>query len=711
MDGDEVSAELKKGQAIYQRWQGKIQDALKREKTFRKESKRVVKLYEGDKAEQTPFAILYSNTETLQPAVYNARPIPFVDRRFKDPDPVAKMAAEAGTRILKFLIEAESDEYDNFDELIPPTVLDALLTNRGVTRFKYVADTAGGQVSNESVFGEAVRWDKFFHGHARTWKKVPWIGFEWDMDREEVEANFPDKKDQISFDDLEDQVQEEQTGDNKEQLSGVKLAKVWEIWDKSSRKVYFFSPCFKDGALKIVDDPLKLAGFFPVPKPLNFMRKVTSLIPTPLYIQYEQQAKELNDITTRLKRIIRALKVRGFYNSTIEGIEKVLDADDNTLIPAENMASMPDGTTADKMLWIMPLNDLVQTAQSLYNQREQVKQVIYEITGISDILRGSSIASETATAQNIKNQWGTLRLKKMQKEVQRYCRDSLRIILEIAVTRFDTKTVAAMTGLPYPTAEMKQQAQLQAQAIQQQASMMTVQTPIEGQGQPPQQPQAPQIPPEIRQILQSPSWEDVLGLLRDDTLRAYRVDIETNSTIDAEASQDKQDISELLNALSQFLNGVAPLIEKGILPFDVAKNMMLAIARRFTFGPQLEDSLNQMSAPPPPPEAQPDPSEQVKLEAIKAKAQADTAKSQLDMQQAQQQAQLDAQELEGKKQLMALEFQIKQAELQIKQQELEIQREGLRMKGEANLQAHQIKMAGLAAKAAQPEKAPENATV
>lgn len=710
--GDEVSSEVKKGQNLYQRWQGKIQDALKREKTFRKESKRVIKLYEGDKAEQTPFAILYSNTETLQPAVYNARPIPFVDRRFKDPDPVAKMAAETGTRLLKFLIEAESDEYDNFDELIPPAVLDALLTNRGVTRFKYVADVKEGEVHSESVFGEAVRWDKFFHAHARTWKKVPWIGFEWDMDQAEVEANFPDKKDDISFEDLEDQVQEEQAGENKEQLSGVKLAKVWEIWDKNSRKVYFFSPCFKDGPLKVVDDPLKLAGFFPVPKPLNFMRKVTSLIPTPLYIQYEQQAKELNDITTRLKRIIRALKVRGFYNSTIEGIEKVLEADDNTLIPAENMASMPDGTTADKILWIMPLNDLVQTAQSLYGQREQVKQVIYEITGISDILRGSSVASETATAQNIKNQWGTLRLKKMQKEVQRYCRDALRIILEIAVTRFDTKTVAAMTGLPYPTAEMKQQAQLQAAALQQQASMMTVQTPIDGQGPtPPQQPQAPQIPPEIQQILQSPSWDEVLGLLRDDTLRAYRVDIETNSTIDAEASQDKQDISELLNALSQFLNGVAPLIEKGTLPFDVAKNMMLAIARRFTFGPQLEDSLNQMAAPPPPPEAQPDPAEMVKLEAIKAKAQADTAKSQQDMQRSQQEAALSAQELEGKKSLMALELQIKTAELELKREELRIQAEGLRMKSEANAQAHTLKMAGLAAKAATTEKAPENAPV
>ena len=712
MNGDEINSELKKSIGLYETWKNRITDALKREKSFRKESKRIIQLYEGDKAEQTPFAILYSNTETLQPAIYNARPIPFVDRRFKDADPVGKMAAEAGTRILKFLIDAESEEYDSFDELLPPATLDAILTNRGVTRFKYEADTSNGKVSNECVYGETVRYDKFFHGHARTWKKVPWIGFEWDMDQNEIESNFPDKKDQISFENLQEGTEDETSGETREQLTGVKLAKVWEIWDKKTRKVYFFSPCCKTGPLKVVDDPLKLSSFFPVPKPLNFMRKVTSLIPTPLYVQYEQQAKELNDITIRLKNIIRALKVRGFYNSTIEGIEKVLEADDNQLIPAENMASMPDGMAADKMLYILPLNDLVQTAQSLYNQREQVKQVIYEITGISDILRGASVASETATAQNIKNQWGTLRLKKMQKEVQRYCRDCLRIMLEIAVTRFSVQTISAMTGLPYPTEVQKQQAQMQVQQLQIQAQMQAQVPPQPGQPPQPQQPAQPlQIPPQLQQLLSTPSWEEVLELLRNDTLRSYRVDIETNSTIDAEANQDKQDISELLNAISQFLNGVAPLIERQVLDIEVAKNMLLAIVRRFQFGSQLEDALNNMKAPPPPPESQPDPAEAVKLEAIKAKAQADTAKSQQDMQKAQQEASLAAQELEGKKELLVLEIQIKKAELALKQQELQIQAEALRMKSEANIQNHNLKMAALAAKAVQSEKAPENASV
>jgi hypothetical protein len=95
-------------------------------------------------------------------------------------------------------------------------------------------------------------------------------------------------------------------------------------------------------------------GFFPIPKPLNFMRKITTLVPTPLYEQYRQQAQELNEITRRLKAIIKAIKFRGAYNSAVDGIEKMLNADDNELVPVENVQSMPDGTGMDKLLWTVP---------------------------------------------------------------------------------------------------------------------------------------------------------------------------------------------------------------------------------------------------------------------------------------------------------------------------------------------------------------------
>jgi hypothetical protein len=716
-----VQLSEQKGKKLVKDWLADVNDALKREKKYRLIAQDCVDLYECKQPEQVPFAILYSNTETLAPAVYNARPIPIVQRRYKDADPLGKAVSEVSTRLLKFLIDNDSKDYDNFDELMQPAVLDGLITNRGLTRFRYMGETGNRP---ECVYGEAVRWDKFFHGYARTWKKVPWIGFEWDMSKDELKTNFPD----ATFMDLRrmvntDEDDSENRAEDREELTGVRTYKVYEIWDKLTGKVLFISPACEQ-PLKYVDDPLQLSGFFPVPKPLNFMRKVTTLVPTPLYQHYRQQAKELNDITVRLKAIVKAIRYRGAYNSAVEGIAKMLEADDNELVPVENVQSMGDGTGMDKLLWTVPIQELANTAQILMQQREAIKQVIYEITGISDILRGASVASETATAQNIKNQWGTLRLKKAQKEVQRYCRDALAIILEIAAATFDIPTMRQMTGLPYLTNDEKAAIQGKIQEMQAQAAMLAQQqaatngpmvapqpagpigAPVPpSPGMPPVQqptpmpppmpvPQQPQIPPEVQQLLQEPSWEDIQQVMQNDVSMHYKTDIETNSTIDAEAAQDKQDISELLNAVSQFLNGVAPLVQEGVLPIEVAKSMLLVVSRRFNFGSQLEDALNAMQAPQP----KADPAADAKAEAEKAKAAAATAKSQSDMQQTQLDAQVAQQKFASEKEMIVLKAEVAKMELEIKKQELAIQQAGLRSKMEFQTAAHNQKMEALKAK-------------
>lgn len=689
----------RKRASMVKSWMKDIEDARKREKKYREIGQECVKLYEGKKWEETPFSILYSNTETLLPAVYNATPIPIVSRRYKDADPVGKEVSEVSTRILKFLIGNESQNYDGFDDLMLAGVLDGLITNRGVTRFRYVAQD--GKLP-ECAYGEAVRWDKFFHGYARTWKKVPWIGFEWDMSKDELRKNFPD----APFDDLrmtsdEDADSGEPNAEDRDELAGVKTYKVYEIWDKATKKVIFLSPCCPKEPLRYVDDPLELSTFFPIPRPLNFMRKVTTLVPTPLYVQYRQQAAELNEITRRLKAIIRAIKFRGAYNSAVEGIEKMLEADDNVLVPVENVQSMPDGTGMDKLLWVVPVSDLVSSAQSLYQQRESCKQVIYEITGISDILRGASVASETATAQNIKNQWGTLRLKKMQKEVQRYCREALAIMLEIAAAKFEITTIQQMTGLPYLSQGQKQQITMQQQIAQAQAAAQ----PVEPGQQPPQ---PPQLPLEVQHVMQLPTWEEIEAVLHDDVALHYKTDIETNSTIDAEAAQDKQDISELLNAMSQFLNGIAPLVEQKVLPIEVAKQMLLTVSRRYNFGSQLEDALNAMQEPP---QQGPDPTAQAKTDAINAKAVADKAAAEAAAQKSNQDAQIAQMEFNNKKQLMAMQLQIEEAQLQIKREELELQRQGLQDKAAFQREQARLKLEGLQAKAAMQPTGGENATV
>src|SRR5690606_20011998 len=103
--------------------------------------------------------------------------------------------------------------------------------------------------------------------------------------------------------------------------AGATLAEVWEIWNKAKREVLFVCPAYKAGFLRQAADPLQLSGFFPCPEPLTMFRKISSMIPVPLYKLYEEQAKELNRVTNRINALIRMLKVRGAYDSTVEGIE------------------------------------------------------------------------------------------------------------------------------------------------------------------------------------------------------------------------------------------------------------------------------------------------------------------------------------------------------------------------------------------------------
>lgn len=706
-------------------WLKELDASRKRERDFRREGNRIVSIYEGSKKEVTPFNILYSNTETLMPALYNSTPTPVVQRRFKDEDQLGKMASMVTERALKYLIDDGNSQYTSFDDLMKSATLEALLPGRGVTRFKYDAEMekaanhkaaegvepeAGEDESDdaevpetvkyETVCGEEVPWDRFLHGNAKKWKDVPWVAFEHFMTREELEGGFGKLGAQIPISELvkdDDQDVSDSDGITKSSASGtagVKVAQVFEVWDKITRKVIFVSPQWKTGPLKKVDDPLKLTGFYPCPKPMTFIGKVSTLTPVAIYTMYEEQAKELNRITIRINKIVVALKVRGMYDSTVEGIDKLLKADDNVLIPAENVAAMlAQGNPLEKAIFLMPIEKLVTVLQQLYVQREQVKTIIYELTGVADIMRGSSQASETLGAQKLKNQWGTLRLKKTQKEVMRYARESLRIIAEIAVSKLAPETLKAMTGLPYPTGEEKAQAQALAQQVQQQQAMAAQQAQMTGQQPPPQQPP----PPEMMQALALPSWDELLTLLRDDAQRSYRVDIETNSTVDAEATEDKEDISELLNAISQFLNGVGPMVKDGTLPFDVAQGMLLAVVRRYRFGPELEDQLKKMK--PPAQNADPAAAEKAQAEAEKALAKLKQAEEAFTKQQQQAQMALDKQaaDLELDKRQFQMEQQFAAKELAMEKQfaakELQLQEKVAQKNVELASQSSEQKLA------------------
>jgi flagellar biosynthesis GTPase FlhF len=158
----------------------------------------------------------------------------------------------------------------------------------------------------------------------------------------------------------------------------------------------------------------------------------------------------------------------------------------------------------------------------------------------------------------------------------------------------------------------------------------------------------------------------VVKLLRDDRMRGFRIDVETDSLVEADQNQEKQNANELVTALGTFFKEFGPVVQAQPPLAPMVSQLLCFALRRYKVGTQLEEvvekAMNEVAQrlenPPPP---QPDPAEQAKTQQAQIKAQAEGQKSQMEMQIKQIEAQ-------AKQQQVAMEAQAKQQELAMQQQ-------------------------------------------
>lgn len=599
---DETKQDDGTPRGIVRKWLNELSIADKGESAWRKEAKGYYDLYEAETERANSYNILWSNTEVLRPALYNSTPTPDVRRRFRDEDVVGKACSQVLQRALAYSLDC-----GDIDGVMKRVVLDALITGRGVSRVKYEpvfvqmtpAMPAGDalppdpsmappepleQVADEQAKPQYVYWEDYRHGPGKQRSEVPWEAFRHTFDREELVKMFgPDIGSKVALDDVDN----DSKGSDKDVNEANRTAEVWEIWDKNTRTALFINKQFTDGPLLQAPDPLQLEGFFSSADPLYAIESTQSLKPIPPYRLYKQQARELNQVTARINKITAALKVRGAYASNISEMASIFSGDDNSMTPIVNVTEIAAAGGLDKAIWIMPIEKLIVVLNGLYLAREQIKQVIAELTGLSDIVRGSTDPNETKGAQVLKSQWGTLRLQRLQREVQRFARDLTRLIAEIIAQTFSPEQLQAITQVKLPTVEDK----MQAQAQMQMAAAAPQQLDPAGQPMPAQVP-----PPEAQAMLQQPTWDDVMAVLRSDQMRGYKIDIETDSTVAETIDRDMQGLSEAMGALGEFINVVGPLVQSGILPITAAKEGALVIVRRARMGTAFEDAISQIGS-------------------------------------------------------------------------------------------------------------------
>ena len=535
---------------------------------------------------QRRFNVLWSTIQTVLPSVYAQTPKAEVERRNKDKDPVGRAASEILERCANYSLEC-----DDFDQVMESDALDYLLGARASAWVRYVphvreqpqeemgeAGEGGepkapddiGNVPKELVYEEApvdyIHRSDFLHSLARTWVEVWWVGRRVFMTRSECIARFGEEiGKKIPLDSWPSNTDEAQRKSGK--YDHQKKACVYEIHCKSNRKIYWISKGYSTGPLDVKDDWLKLRDFFPCPRPAYGTISNDSLVPVPDYYEYQDLADQLDDLSQRIKCVTDAVKAVGVYDASMTGLKRIMEEGaDFTLIPVEQWAMTAEKGGIKGVISWWPIEDIVGVLENLYKAFEVTKQNVYEITGWSDIMRGASEASETATAQQIKANYGSIRLRKNQREIQRFARDIVRLKAEVIAEHFAPETLLLMSNIQLPSkVEYEQQAMAAAQM---------------------QQPAPP--PPK------EPFIEDVVALLRNDGLRGFRINIETDSTILADQQQEKQSRNEFVAAIGAYMQQAVPLAQTVPQMAPLLSELMMFAVRGFGGSSrQLEQTFEQ----------------------------------------------------------------------------------------------------------------------
>ena len=617
-------------------WRDEIHRYKEDYKKWAEAGRKIIKRYRDERKDATNidirFNILWSNIKTLKPAVYSKAPNIEVSRRFKDQNDVGRVAS----MILERTIDYELRQFSDFHSALSNSVEDRLLPGRGVAWVRYEpkietqeepqitddVENEASEVGEGEAYGMAgevepfevvaderspvdyVFWEDFAHLPARTWEEVTWVARRVYMSKDEGIERFGDIFEQVPL--TYSREKDPQNDDNNQNvIPEDKKAVVWEIWCKSSKKVYWIANSF-DELLDERDDPLELESFFPCPKPLFSTVTTDSLIPRADFLLYQDQADEMDEISGRIAHLTKALKVMGVYAADEPSLARLMkEGQDAVLIPVENWPAFMEKGGLGQAIQLVPLADIIATLQQLYAARESCKQIIYETTGLSDILRGASVANETATAQNIKAQFASIRLNDMKDDVARFARDILRMKAEIICSRYQPDIILQVSGIA--NTPDGQNPELVAAAIQ---------------------------------------------MLKNEPIRNYNIDIETDSMVEIDQQKEKADRVEFLQASSSFLEKAvqAAQVAPEILP--VVTQMLLFGIRGFKVGRELEGVFEQFQQEVTQKVAQqqanprPNPAEQemqAKMQLEQAKAQAEAQKADMDAQIEKYKADLKAQ--------------------------------------------------------------------
>jgi len=402
--------------------------------------------------------LFWSNVEVTLAAIYGRLPKATVDRRFKDPaDDVARVAAMMLERILNADIERE---YDDTSAAMRDAVQDRFVSGLGQCWCRYDVEIEDYEAPQLDVFGQPtgatapaqrivdedaltdyVYWEDFRYSPCRRWRECRWVARAVLMNEKRLRNRFKLTDAQVAMVPMHTRNPNGGGNDDVLKATPFKQARVWEIWDRETFQVIWYA----EGCSYVLDvqaDILGLDDFFPCPQPIVATTLTRAFLPKPDYIMAQDLYDELDEVNSRMAGLERAVKAVGVRDKNAKGLERMLqEGCENEMLPVENWSAFVEkGGLRGSTDW-MPIDQFVNAISQLNQRKQQLQHDLYDLLGISDIMRGSSVASETATAQQLKVAYGGARLGKLQNDVARFVSDIMRIRANIVTNHFQPETI------------------------------------------------------------------------------------------------------------------------------------------------------------------------------------------------------------------------------------------------------------------------------
>ncbi len=592
--------------------------------------------------------LFHANIVTLLALMYEKLPKVEADRRFCDPnDDPARVAGEMVTRILaNDMNQSDSD----LRTVLKQALWDRLVPGLGLARVRYCFEedkqakpvaTLEGEA--EPLYPKADEWCEEVYVHwrdvrwspARTYQELRWVAFRSYMNREQATKRFGEEKAKsLSFTSKGPEKLLDGVSQASSETQIERQAEVWEIWDKDTRNVHWWAKGCQD-LLDTKADPLKLDEFFPSAEPMAANLTTSKFLPKADFTIAQDIYHKIDELETRLSYLIDACKAVGVYAGDSDAVKNMLQQGiENQLIPVDNWAMyLERGGIKGAIEWF-PIQAVAEVIQLLTIQQQAWIQKLYQVTGMSDILRGQATAQgATATEQKIKAQFGSVRISALQNEFAAFAQDLLNKKVQIIRNFYDPARIVELSNIQNT-------------------------------------PDAQHIDAAIA-LIKDPEAFDIRVAVRSDSMAAVDMD-----ALKAERAEFLQAVSQFVGQATQVattMPEVVPflmqLMKFGLAGYKGASEMEGVVDQAIA---KLEQQLAAKASQPP----QPSPEEkklqmegQLKQQEFGLKAQDMQQSASLEAQKQQFTLQIEREKFELEKQKMQMELMFKQRELELKMQE------------------------------------------